>query len=442
MAASREYINWITDRELRNLYLTDYRKEGGHACIEYTTLKRKELVEEQERRKKQRKVAMDHMHRRRINRPSYYVNEIHSSYYVSERHASKGNKGTKIVVLAIVIIIIIIAAWVYTNNYDLFSWFGNLSTLNQYNNLQIGQGTTNNFTSTTSQQSSQTELINYALQLINKDREAYGLSPVSFSNISSGQQHANNMLQHYYMSHWDVYGLKPYMRYTLLNGTGAVSENIADTSGTSCINFVCSGNIDPKTAIQQMENNFVYNDSICCENGHRNNILDPNHNQVSIGIAYDNGRIYFVQDFIENYIDWNSNSPAFSNNEVYLNGTISKYDLNSITISYDPPTTNMTIQQLNSTFAYGYGNQIAGVVNNSNSYYTTMATIIPDKYYVYENNLDIIFSIKNIINQYGAGEYTIFIWFNNRNSTNSEFVGSTYTIFINSNGQQYLPNNI
>ena len=93
------------------------------------------------------------------------------------------------------------------------------TTINQAGTTTITQanGTTPNFTS----------YDYYVLSLINKDRNQYGLGNVTLSSTSSGQQHTQSMLNYHYFSHWDIYGLKPYMRYTLLGGLGAVSENIA-----------------------------------------------------------------------------------------------------------------------------------------------------------------------------------------------------------------------
>ena len=39
------------------------------------------------------------------------------------------------------------------------------------------------------------------------------------------------------------------------------------------------------------------NDSECCGNGHRDNILNSFHNRVSIGVSYDATHVYFVEDF-------------------------------------------------------------------------------------------------------------------------------------------------
>ena len=107
-------------------------------------------------------------------------------------------------------------------------------------------------------------LYQYALSLINNDRAQYGLAPVTLSNEPSAQQHSQSMLDNNYFSHWDTYGMKPYMRYTLLGGTQGVAENIAYQSGSSCTLLFCSGNINPQNALQEMEYSMMYNDSACC----------------------------------------------------------------------------------------------------------------------------------------------------------------------------------
>ncbi len=286
-----------------------------------------------------------------------------------------------------------------------------------------------------------TQLEYYALSLINHDRQQYGLDNVTLSPEPSAQQHAQSMLAYNYFSHWDIYGLKPYMRYTLLGGTGASSENVAYQYSSSCdLLGICSGGINPGKSIQSMEYSMMYNDSICCNNGHRDNILNPNHNQVSIGIAYNSTTIYFVEDFIDNYIDW-TNGPGFSNGEVYLQGTLqSGYSINQVEVSYDTPLQSMSKAQLDNTTDYGYGPQVAGVVKNSLYYYPNLTTIVADQYNINGNQFTINFNLQSTIGKYGAGEYTVVIYLNSPGQ--SSFVGSTYTIFINSQGQQYTPSNV
>ncbi len=122
-------------------------------------------------------------------------------------------------------------------------------------------------------------LANYSLTVINQDRESAGISPVILSPIPSAQQHADSMLQNGYFSHWDTQGYKPYMRYTILNGTGFVEENVAYES-TTLPTFISTSSVE--AAINSLEWQMMNNDSTCCQNGHRDNILTSFHNRVSI----------------------------------------------------------------------------------------------------------------------------------------------------------------
>ncbi len=290
-------------------------------------------------------------------------------------------------------------------------------------------------------------IINYTLYLINKDRSNYGLSNVTLSPILSGQQHAESMLQNNYFSHWDIYGMKPYMRYTLVGGQESVQENIAYTKEglKACIGSFCTtyGNINVTRSLKQMEYNMVYNDSQCCNNGHRYNILDPKHNQVSIGVAYNGSSVYLVEDFVNNYINWLNNTPKINSNmEALLEGSIiNGYKLSSIEISYDEQISNMSRSALDRTSEYSYGPTIAGVVGDPLNYYPSITTIVADTYYKKGSNFFVSFNMDKLIKGNGPGEYTIVTWLNGT-TPNSSFVGSTYTIFVNSSGGIYTPSNV
>ncbi|MGC8479796.1 MAG: CAP domain-containing protein [Candidatus Micrarchaeia archaeon] len=287
-----------------------------------------------------------------------------------------------------------------------------------------------------------TQLDNYTLGLINKDREKYGLNPVSISNIPSAQQHAESMLNYSYFSHWDLFGLKPYMRYTLLGGNQSVQENIAYEKSSVCEGSVCKGDINVTKAIENMEYQMMYNDSKCCNNGHRDNILNPFHNMVSIGIAYDASTVYFVEDFVNQYINWSQGSPSYSNTgEVYLYGISSVGTaVKQVYITYDPIPSNYTKSTVPDT-PYSFGNEIAGVVPQSNYYFTNITTIVADHFYTKNNIFQINFNIKNLTKRYGAGVYTIMLELENT-TTNKTFLGTDYSIFINKNLSQYIPENV
>jgi len=344
------------------------------------------------------------------------------------------------------LLLIFVAAGAYSYLY-LHTPIGNLiinqlstipstTTISPQNFTTIPQATT---TIPTTIAGGNSSLYDYALGLINNDRAQFGLGPVTLSNEPSGQQHSESMLQNNYFSHWDPYGMKPYMRYTLLGGTQAVSENIAYKTSSYCTLILCGGNIDPKSAIQGMEYSMMYNDSQCCNNGHRNNILDPSHNQVSIGITYNSSTIYFTEDFLDSYILWNGNSPGFSDGQAYLSGTLtSGSSLSSVFVTYDQPVSNMSREQLNSTFEYGYGQNIAGVVSDSSHYYQGLATIVADQYSTGPGSFSVSFNMQNLISQNGAGEYTILVWLNSTASGKS-FIGGSYTVFIGKDGKAFVP---
>ncbi|MDE1856806.1 MAG: CAP domain-containing protein [Candidatus Micrarchaeota archaeon] len=329
---------------------------------------------------------------------------------------------------------------------------GNYRTPTVYNNTNFPQNYTTVSTTSTSTTStinySQQYLDNYMLGLINQDRNKYGLSNVTLSLEPSAQQHSQSMLQYGYFSHWDIFGMKPYMRYTLLGGTQGVSENVAYNQSTekSCIGQSCtvSGALNITEALKAMEYSMMYNDLACCNNGHRDNILDPHHNQVSIGIAYNGSTVYLTQDFVDNYINWTSGTPTFQNSRIYLKGTM-LYGMNitQVEIGYEPTVSTMTIGQLDNTSHYGYPDTVAGVVSNSRYYYPNLTTITASAYNIAGTTFDIEFGLGNLTQKYGAGEYTVLLFMQPLAASSSNpFVGASYTIFINASGSSYVPFNI
>lgn len=357
-----------------------------------------------------------------------------------------GNSGaskavSEIITMVAILLILGLAYTFYTHN--VLNENNPLSSFNLSSTV-LARNSSSNTTliTTTAQQvnASQTnaELAAYALSLINADRRKFGLTNVTLASEPSGQQHSESMLTNYYFSHWDPYGMKPYMRYTLIGGTGAVSENVAYRESSSCGLFGCTGNINVKQALQQMEYDMMYNDAACCNNGHRENILDPHHNQVSIGIAYNSSSVYFTEDFIDDYVNWNNYAINPSSDEMYAAGTLQNgYRLSSIQIGFDPPIANMTRAQLDNTSSYSYGDTVAGVVSSPLYYYSSIQTIVADQYSTRGNSFNVAFSMRSTISKYGPGEYTVLVWLND--TSGAGFVGSTYTIFVGSNGSVYVP---
>jgi uncharacterized protein YkwD len=250
------------------------------------------------------------------------------------------------------------------------------------------------------------ELVDYALSLINSDRQSNGLQNVTLSSIDSGQLHADDMLANQFFSHWDTNGYKPYMRYTLAGGKGSVAEN--------CAAQLCFYS-DLKEALKGMEWSMMYDDADSTW-GHRDNILDPLHNKVSIGIAFDNTDVYLVQDFEDDYVSWSTLSLS---SQVVMQGTILKSgeSISQVAIYFDNPTP-LTTQQLDNTpydGSYDAGTYVGMVVSPppSGSQYLPPEEgilIVANTWSEAGQNFNIRFDMSPAFTQYGKGVYTLYLW--------------------------------
>jgi uncharacterized protein YkwD len=266
------------------------------------------------------------------------------------------------------------------------------------------------------------ELINYALSLINSDRQSQGLQNVTLSSVDSGQRHADDMLANNFFSHWGTDGYKPYMRYTLAGGKGAVAENCAWQGLTGNI-FA----IDVKSALKDMEWSMMYDDE-SSNWGHRDNIRDPQHNKVSIGVAYDNHNVYLVQDFENDYVSWDVLN--INNNQVTLQGTTQgqQSNIQQIAIFYDNPT-SLTPSQLKQTpYQGGYdAGTYVGLALPPNWQATEGITLTADSWTQNGNNFQISFSLSQAVAAFGKGVYTLY--FETGSSTADALL--TYSVWIN-----------
>ncbi|MBS7631671.1 hypothetical protein KEJ47_08935 [Candidatus Bathyarchaeota archaeon] len=264
------------------------------------------------------------------------------------------------------------------------------------------------------------ELVTYALLLINNDRAEHGLRNVSLSTVDCAQRHAENMLEHGYFSHWDVYGFKPYMRYTLSGGDGAVSENVAY--------YYSSGLVDHKEAVKKLEWEMMHNDSESSW-GHRDNILNPLHNKVSIGIAYDEHTLYLVQDFEDDYIEWTALNVS-RNGYVVMSGSLNSIErkIYMIGIFYDPLPKNLTPSQLSkSPYNGGYSmGVLIGAVVPPNYRSAEGITIAAQTWTQSGGKFQIRFSLSQAFKLHNEGVYTLCMLSNPE--TGGDFL-TTYSIW-------------
>jgi len=137
------------------------------------------------------------------------------------------------------------------------------------------------------------------LDLINADRATEGLVPVEWDSFAAqvAQVHAEDMAEHGYMSHWNLAGEGPDIRYGRAGGTEWVQENVYmywyryDDGRPAPIE-------DWEAVIREAQASLMQSP------GHRANIMAPAHTHVGIGIAYnaETGDVRLAQEFINRYV--------------------------------------------------------------------------------------------------------------------------------------------
>ncbi|SRR5579884_62247 len=291
--------------------------------------------------------------------------------------------------------------------------------------------------SDTSSNSAIDELKQYALQKINEDRAKYNLPPVVLDSNGAAQAHAEDILKTQYLSHWTTDGMKPYMRYTIYGGTYAMQQNAAISylHGGDQINdlhlqlckegFAICNALDTHQAIDSLENGMMNNDLVCCQNGHRDNILNKWHTHVSIGIAYDVSTLTLVQNFENQYIQWvNPITYDPTRNSVSMSGTVSQnLQIPGISVFYDPTPNHQTYLDNREKTSYDQGTMIGGVVPPAplGSYYdqpSDYALIEASTWNVNNNQFTISFSLDKLIEIRGSGVYTIILFGKDQNNEN------------------------
>ena len=276
----------------------------------------------------------------------------------------------------------------------------------------------------------------YALLLINQDREQAGLEPVKLSDNEAAQVHAEDILETNVLSHWMSNGMKPYMVYTQYGGLGNVGQNAAwagytdsQTAGCNTPWIICDVT-DVKEAIKSAEYRMMYEDA-SSNWGHRDNILDPHHTHVSIGIAADKYSFAMIQNFEDNYLEFDR-PVTTDDRHVTLSGTIlSEGDIYGVSIYYDDPPTIDTYEEHKDDASYDLGLNVAAVAPPP-YYYDETINISPTSWSVNRNSFNIQFDLQPAIKAYNQGIYTVVVWLDQDEDT---FPVTSYSIVVDDSPQ-------
>jgi uncharacterized protein YkwD len=279
------------------------------------------------------------------------------------------------------------------------------------------------------------ELVQHALDLINKDRTDFGLLPVKLSSNQAAQTHAEDVFTTKQISHWNTEGEKPYMTYTQYGGKGSVQQNVAIAGFSAeeykqCVTniLVDCEKIELLPTIKDLQYEMMYNDKECCNDGHRNNILDPRHTHVSIGIVYDHYYLVFVQNFENNY----GLDVDMKNSEIKISGTLLDGELDHIGIYYDEMPTREAYEQNKHLLSYSTGELVAMVVKPlpPGYYYESLQgynLIEANRWTVQDDFVNVMFDLADAVDKDGA--YTLFTMVKDGEEI---FDVTSYSVFVNS----------
>lgn len=132
------------------------------------------------------------------------------------------------------------------------------------------------------------EVRQFALKLVNRDRQLNGLVPLVEDPLLSqtAQGHSQDMMTRNYYAHDTPEGKTPSDRFAQLGGRGGVGENIMEQTGATGISLNYG-------LIERFQKGWMYS------TGHRQNLLTPHYTRFGYGIVTDalTGRAYAVQNF-------------------------------------------------------------------------------------------------------------------------------------------------
>lgn len=198
------------------------------------------------------------------------------------------------------------------------------------------------------------------LRLINAERVRAGLDPVVLGDNVAAQLHAEAQLENCFSSHWGIDGLKPYMRYSLAGGYQSNAEN---ASGLDYC-YTRADRVRPIASIEQEIREAM--EGWMESPGHRDNILDPWHRKVNIGLAWDRYNFSGIQHFEGDYVEYNR-LPSIENGIITVSGTVKNgatFDTQrdfAVHVYYDRPPHALTRGQVARTYCYGVGVIIASL---------------------------------------------------------------------------------
>lgn len=191
----------------------------------------------------------------------------------------------------------------------------------------------------------------YMMDLINRDRQAAGFPPVQWDETAAraAQVHAEEMARYVYLSHWNLDGYGPEHRYNYAGGRDAVRENVYAYYQRSSAGAGIPIQ-DWQKAVEEAQ------EALMQSAGHRDNILQPSHTHVGIGIGYNPalGEVRIAQEFVDRYVILDPVPElARAGDAVEIAGRMLPGVSSPLfNLAYEPAPTPMSVAELNKTGTY------------------------------------------------------------------------------------------
>ena len=215
------------------------------------------------------------------------------------------------------------------------------------------------------------------LESINRARESAGVDPVTLGTSNAPQMHAEDMLQNCYTSHWTTNGRKPYIRNALAGGSAAYTAENIQTSAECGFPESDQEELPPMGRAIQGALQALLNSP-----GHRANILNPDHERVSLGIAWNSHTLKTVQQFEQKQAT--AVSPLTLSGGTIALGVVflAPADEGQVfaLLAHDPPDQPLTRGQLDNTSCYEGPEPIAAFLKTGVHSRNTVTTETTDAY--------------------------------------------------------------
>ena len=191
----------------------------------------------------------------------------------------------------------------------------------------------------------------HLLSMVNDERTEAGLSNLKLDQLACNvaQQHAIEMAENDFLSHWDLEGLKPYHRYSFAGGTDANAENDASADYSKAIEAD-----EMPFAVVRMH--ITMHDEVPPNDGHRQTMLTPQHTHVGFGMAWRGLHIRLCEVYVSRYVSIDPypfiNRPQ---GRFILSGGVldPKHSVEALEVYYEPPPSPPSKSWLQTPRRYG-----------------------------------------------------------------------------------------